>query len=183
MTSCLCRVASGRVVLALEGGYNLRSISACGVSCVDALLKSCNVHARPEDWDEDWAAADSAPTGDVSAAEVAAVRTTVTLLAPFWSCLTTVRERLDRLENALVSNATLSTFVSHRVVLGLICAFCCAQGQQSDVPDTPLPTLTCKSAVFLDPLSGRVVASIAPDATLPVASLTKLMTALVTAQV
>ena len=38
MTRALCALAGGRVVMALEGGYNLESISECFGACVAMLL-------------------------------------------------------------------------------------------------------------------------------------------------
>ena len=38
MTERLKRLAGGRVVLALEGGYDLEAISAAAAACVHALL-------------------------------------------------------------------------------------------------------------------------------------------------
>ena len=39
-------VEGGKVVLALEGGYNLNSISASGAACVRALLGENYLHWR-----------------------------------------------------------------------------------------------------------------------------------------
>ena len=38
MTHMLSLLAGGRVVVALEGGYNLSSISECATQCARALL-------------------------------------------------------------------------------------------------------------------------------------------------
>ena len=38
MTHALCSLANGRVVLALEGGYNIRSISLSAASCASVML-------------------------------------------------------------------------------------------------------------------------------------------------
>jgi histone deacetylase 6 len=38
MTKMLCTLARGKVILALEGGYNLDSISKSAFSCVEVLL-------------------------------------------------------------------------------------------------------------------------------------------------
>ena len=38
MTHALCALAGGRVVMALEGGYNLESISEFFGACVEMLL-------------------------------------------------------------------------------------------------------------------------------------------------
>jgi len=38
MTELVCQLACGKVILALEGGYNLKSISKSAIECVKALL-------------------------------------------------------------------------------------------------------------------------------------------------
>lgn len=50
MTKRVCEVGTGRVVLALEGGYNVRAIAECGAACVDALLDAAGVSGRPAEW-------------------------------------------------------------------------------------------------------------------------------------
>ena len=38
MTRMLMNLAEGKVVLVLEGGYELNALAACGKLCVEALL-------------------------------------------------------------------------------------------------------------------------------------------------
>ena len=38
MTNQLMKLAGGKVVLVLEGGYELNALAECGKSCVEALL-------------------------------------------------------------------------------------------------------------------------------------------------
>lgn len=38
MTNQLMKVANGKVVLVLEGGYELNALAECGKRCVEALL-------------------------------------------------------------------------------------------------------------------------------------------------
>jgi acetoin utilization deacetylase AcuC-like enzyme len=39
MTNQLMKLAGGKIVLVLEGGYELNALAECGKLCVDALLE------------------------------------------------------------------------------------------------------------------------------------------------
>ena len=73
MTQQLLRLAAGRLVLALEGGYNLSSISACAVECGRAVLGDPLAPPKP------------LPHPRESALQT--VRDVIRSQRPFWSCL------------------------------------------------------------------------------------------------
>ncbi|OQS01397.1 histone deacetylase 6 isoform X1 [Achlya hypogyna] len=72
MTHHLCSLANGKVVLALEGGYNLQSIARSASACIRILL------------------GDAVPPLTLEppmASALVAIETTRRHLAPYWSCL------------------------------------------------------------------------------------------------
>ena len=73
MTQQLMGLAGGRLVLALEGGYNLSSISACAVECGRAVLGDPLAPPKP------------LPQPRESALQT--VRDVIRSQRPFWSCL------------------------------------------------------------------------------------------------
>eukprot|EP00966_Prymnesium_polylepis_P312865 7229861-Prymnesium_polylepis.2 len=80
MTRRLQALAGGRVVLALEGGYNLRSIAQSAEACAWALLG-----AEPSsDLRLDVSAT---PMGTLRATDRLATDESIALHAEFWQCL------------------------------------------------------------------------------------------------
>ena len=73
MTHHLKALANGKVIVALEGGYNLNSISLCMTMVVKALLGD----PLPQ----------LAPYKKPVASAIKAVRDTMKSLEPFWPCL------------------------------------------------------------------------------------------------
>ncbi|CAK4079543.1 unnamed protein product [Aphanomyces euteiches] len=81
MTHLVSSLADGKVVMALEGGYNLKSIAASASACIQILLGD----AVP-------------PLNDMSPpmeSALRAIETTRRCLEPFWPCLCVVEEEND----------------------------------------------------------------------------------------
>lgn len=74
MTSMLCTLANGRIILALEGGYNLTSISASMAACVRVLLGE-----DPVDPDE--------PIRQCAEVAKKTIKEAVEVLSEFWPSL------------------------------------------------------------------------------------------------
>ena len=89
MTQLLMGLAGGKVVLALEGGYNLRSISRSAAACVGALLGDPPppLVLRPQQFsgsdDED----DGPEAAGPARGAAKAIRRTAQALAPYWPSL------------------------------------------------------------------------------------------------
>ena len=78
MTHQLACLAQGRLVLALEGGYNLSSISACATQCAQALL------------------GDPLPPVEITKPRDSAletIRNVVRVQRPHWKCLATLADK------------------------------------------------------------------------------------------
>lgn len=73
MTHSLKSLANGKIVIALEGGYNLHSISASAVACVSVLLG----HTPPPLAKDEFASLEG----------IEAVENTLSALSPYWKCL------------------------------------------------------------------------------------------------
>ena len=158
MTSQLCAVGTGRVVLALEGGYNVPAIARCAVSCIDALLTAAGMGGRPAGWShvahvavaesKDCDADDlEAIVGRLSQSEADTIRVTLRLHMAHWPSL-------KKLPAPLVA-----------------------------VMRQPPPSLTCRRYTVMDLVSGHVMAHDHGDDRVPVASLGKIMSALVALKV
>lgn len=84
LTQQLMQVNGGtKVIIALEGGYNLQSITDATISCVKALLK------------------DTLPTTTLKPANlecVEQINSLVTLLSPFWPTLTSIKVQTPAVE-------------------------------------------------------------------------------------
>ena len=72
MTACLATLAEGKLVIALEGGYNLRSISTSAAACLATL------HGEPPP---------PLPRGPAKPAALADIEFAVEALRPYWACL------------------------------------------------------------------------------------------------
>ncbi|OQS00688.1 hypothetical protein THRCLA_05889 [Thraustotheca clavata] len=80
MTHLLCSLAGGKVVMALEGGYNLQSISRSASACIRILLGD-TVPALTLDSPMDGA--------------LEAIETTRQCLIPYWPCLGSLKSSLN----------------------------------------------------------------------------------------
>ena len=88
MTAGLAALASGRLVLALEGGYCLPAIAECSLQCARALLGDPlpPLHLEPQ----------------MKPSAVETVRNVIRAQAPYWSCLAQYSQALPE-DLALVS--------------------------------------------------------------------------------
>lgn len=75
MTKRLMNYANGKVVIALEGGYNVKIISECMLACLTALLKQNNTKLV---WKE---------KGMISNIAIHAVNQTISYHKPYWQFL------------------------------------------------------------------------------------------------
>ena len=85
MTRRLMELAGGRVLVCLEGGYNLSSISASMAACVSALLGD----EEPETLSNDagmWGSASPSPVAVVRPRALGAIASTLAAHAPYWAC-------------------------------------------------------------------------------------------------
>ncbi|XP_029910870.1 histone deacetylase 6 [Myripristis murdjan] len=73
LTHMLMSLAEGRLILALEGGYNLRSTAEGAAACVRSLLGEACPHLRP-------------PTAPSDSA-LRSISQTISALYPYWACL------------------------------------------------------------------------------------------------
>ena len=72
MTHHLASLAGGRLVMALEGGYNLDTLSEAGASCAHALLGHVDTVSRETRADQD---------------AVKSVRNVISAHKKYWKCL------------------------------------------------------------------------------------------------
>lgn len=75
MTRDLMNYANGKIIVALEGGYNLTSISCCMTACLEALLQMEPLDVALNDY--------------ISNVAIEAVKETNKYQQPFWKCLKT----------------------------------------------------------------------------------------------
>ncbi len=94
MTRLLANLAGGRVIVALEGGYNLNSISLSMTMCVKALLDDPMPHVDP--------------VGEPKPSAVQTVRDVVRVLSPYWSSLAFGLKLPDSFEDLKESLAAVS---------------------------------------------------------------------------
>ena len=91
MTHQLAALAGGRVVVALEGGYNLASISECATACARALLGDplplLKVKSRSKNFCQTQTFSIATQVGAPRREAVDTVRSVVKQQRPHWSCL------------------------------------------------------------------------------------------------
>ena len=89
MTSSLRSLANGKLVLALEGGYNLHSIAHSASACVQTLLAHTHEEAPPNPGKTLTPDSTDPRLARIYPGARAAMAQTRRALAPYWSCLRT----------------------------------------------------------------------------------------------
>ena len=77
MTQHLASLAHGRLVIALEGGYNVDTLAKAGTSCARALLGQVDTPTR----------VNSNPESPVDKEAVESVRNVIRAHQVYWKCL------------------------------------------------------------------------------------------------
>ena len=77
MTRHLASLASGRLVMALEGGYNLDTLAQAGITCAQALLGHVDTPTR----------VNVNPESTVDSEAVESVRNVIRAQKQYWKCL------------------------------------------------------------------------------------------------
>ena len=94
MTDMLCQLANGKVILALEGGYNLDSISKSALECVKVLFgeKPAEIQTKKE----------------LEQHAVISIENVKRTHKKYWKCFEGVEELTEKLRESLVITAPSS---------------------------------------------------------------------------
>lgn len=103
LTEQLCKFANGKVVLALEGGYELSAISQSAAACVKVLLGE-----KPDILPEKVLQIDQQNQDNTSLSAMQTIQAVQRIQSKYWKCFSKVDSDLESLIQTFEANLQLN---------------------------------------------------------------------------